>query len=80
MKFVKPFPGHRHADQTSAVPRHEIDGTGSDPFRSHCEVAFVFAILIIDYDDNLPPADLLNGFFDSAEHQAGPSCNRTQSL
>ena len=48
--------GDRHADQTAAVLREEVDLLGRDEVRGEHEVAFVLAVLLIDEDDH--PAGL----------------------
>jgi hypothetical protein len=50
-----------------AVLGHEVDGIGGDLFGGHGEVAFVFAVLVVDEDDHAALADLFDGFFDGGE-------------
>ena len=55
--------GHWHADQTTTKPRHEIDGLRRAEFRSHHQIAFVFAIFVIHQDDHLALPDICNDLF-----------------
>ena len=68
VEFVAALFGEGHADQTTAVLGHEIDGLGRDFFGGHGEVTFVFAVLIVDEDDHAALANLFDGFFDGSEH------------
>ena len=68
MEFVAAFFGEREADQAAAVLGHEIDGFGSDFFGGHSEVAFVFAVFVVDEDDHAALADFFDGFFDGGEN------------
>ena len=67
MEFVQPVTAHRQADQSTAVCGHKIDGIRRDFRRRHCEVAFIFAIFIIDDDDDPSLTNLIDSFFDRAE-------------
>ncbi len=67
IKLFAAFFGERETDEAAAELGHEIDGFGSDFFRGHGEVAFVFAVLVIDQDDHAALADFLDGFFDGGE-------------
>ena len=58
--MVEPFFGHGQADQAASVLGHEVDRFGSDLFRGEREIAFVFAILVVDDDDHSPGADLFD--------------------
>ena len=59
--------GERQADQPAAVRGHEVDGFGRDFFGGHGEVAFVFAVLVVDENDHAALADFLDSFFDGGE-------------
>ena len=61
--MVAPLRGHGQADQSAAVPGHEIDRLGCYHLGGHGQVAFIFPVFIIDQDHHLPLPDLLNGFF-----------------
>src|SRR6266404_9692705 len=56
-----------HADQAAAVLSHEVDGVGSDFLGGHGEVAFVFAVFVVDEDDHAALTDFFDGFFDGGE-------------
>ena len=55
------------ADEAAAVPSHEVDGVGRNLFGGHGEVAFVFAVLVVNKDDHAALADFFDGFFDGGE-------------
>jgi len=59
------------ANESAAESGHEVDGFGSDKFSCEGEVAFVFAILIIDYDQHASGADLVDGGWDIDERRGG---------
>ena len=63
--------GERQADQAAAEFRHEVDGFGRDLFGGHGEVAFVFAVFVVDQDDHAALANFFDGFFDGAEGVEG---------
>ena len=72
LQLVQALPRHGQADQAAAVAGHEIDR-----FRGHHggrdgQIALVFTVLIIDYDDHAPFADILYRLFDTAESQYSP--------
>ena len=43
---------HRQADQAARVARHEVDRLGRDEFGREDQVAFVFAVFLVDEDDH----------------------------
>ena len=57
----------RKANQAARVLRHEIDGFWCDFFGGHREVAFVFAILVVDEDDHAALANVFYGLFNGGE-------------
>ncbi len=59
--------GESEADQAAAEFRHEVDGFGRDLFGSHGQVAFVFAIFIVNKDDHAALADFGEGLFNGSE-------------
>src|SRR5208282_389803 len=59
-EVIKAIFGHGEADQAASILGHEVDCFGSHLFRSEGEIAFVFAILVVDHDDHAAGAD----FFD----------------
>src|SRR5882724_7629658 len=67
MELVAAVFGERHADESAAELGHEVDGVRRDFFGGHGEVAFVFAVLVVDEDDHAAVADLFDGFFDGGE-------------
>jgi hypothetical protein len=67
LEFVEPLGGHREANQTTAILRHEVDGFGSDLFRRHGEITFIFSIFVVSDDHHLACSDGRNGIFDAGE-------------
>ena len=57
----------RQADKTATVAGHEVDGLGRDVLGSKGQVAFVFAVFIVDHDDHAAGADVGNGAGDVGE-------------
>src|SRR5258708_37705927 len=58
--MVEPFFGHGETDQSATELGHEVDGFGGDFFRRDGEIAFVFAVFVVDHHDHATGADLLN--------------------
>ena len=54
---VKALPCHGHADQPPSVSGHEVDGGVVHLLCSHHEVPLVLAVLVVGYDNDLPPAN-----------------------
>src|SRR5260221_11025477 len=48
---------HRQANQAAAKLGHEVDGFGRDFLSGEGEVAFVFAVFVVDDDDHAAGAD-----------------------
>ena len=63
MQLVAAILRKRQADQPARVLRHEIDGFRRDLFGGHREVAFVFAVLVIDEHNHPPLADVFDSLF-----------------
>ena len=59
--------GHRQANQSAPVPGHEVDGLRGDHLGGHGEIAFVFAVFVVDDHDHAPRADFLQRGFNIAE-------------
>ncbi len=59
-EVFEPFFGHGQADQAASVLGHEVDGFGSDFFGGECEIAFIFAVFVVNHDDHPARADLLD--------------------
>src|SRR6266850_2037759 len=70
--------GEGKADQAAAVLGHEVDGVGRDLFGGHGEVAFVFAVLVVNEDDHAALANFFDSFLDSGE--MGMSVRQKSSL
>ncbi len=58
--MVEAFFGHGQADQAASVPGHEVNRFGSDFFRCEREIAFVFAIFVVNHYDHPPGANLFD--------------------
>ena len=59
-RWSKPLFGHRETDQAATKLRHEVDRFRSDLFGRKGQIAFVFAVFIVDDDNHAPGAN----FFD----------------
>ena len=68
MEFIAALLGEGEADQAAAELGHEIDSFGRDFFGGHGEVAFVFAVFVVDQDDHAALANFFDGFFDGGEN------------
>ena len=71
MQLVAAIFGERQADQPARILRHEIDGFRRDFFGGHREVAFVFAVFVVDEDNHPPLADVFDSLFDGGEFLLG---------
>src|ERR1700722_160859 len=67
MKLFAALLGKRQADEATAESSHEIDSFGRDFFGSQGQVAFVFAVFVVNQDDHAALADLIDCFFDGGE-------------
>jgi hypothetical protein len=59
-QLVQPLARHRQADQAAPVARHEVDRLRSHLLRGDREIALVLAVLVVDDDDHLPGAEVLD--------------------
>ena len=59
--------GERQADQAAPVRGHEVDRLGRHLLGRHAEVALVLAVLVVDEDDHLAGADVLEGRLDRGD-------------
>ena len=66
-ELFRPLVCDRHADEAAAVGRHEVDCFRGRLFRRHDEVAFVLAIRVVGYDDQLSLGDIADHVFDCVE-------------
>ena len=67
VQLVAALFGEGKADEAAAVFGHEVDGVGGDFFGGHGEVAFVFAVLVVNENDHAALANFFDGFFDGGE-------------
>ena len=67
LQRVADFGAERKADQAARVPRHEVDDVGRDFFGGDGDVAFVFAIFIVDDDQHPAGPKILDGFGDGSK-------------
>ena len=58
---------HGHADETTAVARHEIDRFGRDLLGGDREVAFVLAVFVVDDDNHLARPNRLDRIVDGGK-------------
>ena len=61
------LPGHGHADQSTAILGHEIDGLGGHMLGGHDQITLVFPVFIIHQDNHLALADVFDQFFNTVE-------------
>src|SRR6185437_9104857 len=59
------------ADEAAAVAGHEIDGLGGDVFGGEGEVAFVFAVFVVDDDQHAAGANFVEGSGDVGKRGLG---------
>ena len=59
--------GEGETDQAAAVGGHEVDGFGRDQLGGHGQVAFVFAILVVDDHQHFAGAEIVEGFRDGGK-------------
>ena len=67
MEFFHTLGRQGETDQPTGMFGHEIDGLGRDVLGRHDEIAFIFAIFVIDEDDEFPFLDVPNGVFDAVK-------------
>jgi len=63
VQLVAAILGERQANQSSRILGHEVDGFRRNLLRRHRQVAFVFAVLIIDQDNHVPLSNILHRLF-----------------
>ena len=61
----------RQTHQPPRLAHHEIDGGGSDFLGGDDEIAFVFAVFVIDQDDHAAGFELVEDLGDGAEGHVG---------
>ena len=64
VEVLDPLGRERHADQPGGVGQEEGDLLGGDGVGRHDQVALVLAVLVVDHDDDLAPADRRDGLLD----------------
>ena len=52
LQLIEPVARHSDTDQPPTVHSHEVDRLRRDLFRGYRQVAFIFAIFIVDHDDH----------------------------
>ncbi len=55
----------RQADQAAPFLGHEVNRFRRHQFGSHAEVAFIFAVFIVNQDHHLTLANIFKCFFDT---------------
>jgi hypothetical protein len=76
VQLVETVPGERCTDHTRGVAHEEGDVLGCRGLRRHDEVTLVLAVLVVDHDHDLTPADRLHGLFDGGEDRPFPTLGR----
>src|SRR5579884_1020783 len=77
MKAVADLRRQRQTDQAPPVFRHKIDNFRSDLLSCNREIAFVFAILVVDDDQHASGPELLDSFGNRRKwHTRGESISR----
>jgi hypothetical protein len=61
VEVLDPLGGEGHADQPRGVGEEEGDLLGRDRIGGHDQVAFVLAVLVVHYDDDLTAPDRPDG-------------------
>ncbi len=79
LQFVEPRSEQRHADQAAGLFAHEVDRLGRDLLGRHHEVAFVFAVLVVEDDDHLAGADVVDCILDRIERRGALGRRRCQA-
>ena len=59
--------GEREADEAAAVLGHEVDRLGRDHLGGHRQIALVLAVLVVDEDDHLAGADVVERIDDARD-------------
>ena len=68
VEHVAALLGEREADQAAPEFRHEIDGFGRDFLGRHGQVAFVFAVFVVDEDDHAALANFVESLVNRGEN------------
>ena len=63
------FLGYWGTEYTAAVLEHEVDVLRRNLLGGHDEIALVLAILVVDNDDELALAEILDGLVDGVEFE-----------
>ena len=66
-ELITTFDGNRGTEYTATVAQHIVYMFGRNKFGSHDKVTFVFAVFIVNYDDELAFFKVLYSFFDGGE-------------
>ena len=69
IEFFTTRKSDRGAEHSSCVLEHEVHFLGCYFFGGNDEIAFVFAILIVNHDDEFPFFEVFYGSFDAAEFE-----------
>ena len=59
--------GEGHADQAASLARHEVDRLRRDVLREHRQVTLVLPVGVVDEDDHLPLAKLVENLGDAGD-------------
>ncbi len=78
LQFVKPRPKQRDADEAAGLFAHEVDRFGRDFLGRHHQIALVFAILVVEHDDHLAGADVVDRVLDRVKWRSALGRRRRQ--
>ena len=77
--MVDPFAGHRKADQSATVLRHEVNRIRRRHLPGDNQIALVFAVFIVDHDNHFAIPDIFDDIRNRrqkfCEVFLGGSCN-----
>ena len=69
MQLVAAFDGDGGAEHTTTIAQHIINMFGRNQFGCHDEVAFVFAIFVVDYNHELTFLKIFYSFLNRGEFE-----------
>ena len=64
-EFLAAMHSDRGAENATSIFEHKIDILGSDFLGGDDQIAFILAIFIIDYDDELTITEIFKSFLDA---------------
>ncbi|MNL47900.1 hypothetical protein D3C87_1707110 [compost metagenome] len=67
LQLAAAFGGQRQADQAAPVLGHEVDGFRRDEVGRQDQVAFIFAVFLVNEDDHAAGANVGNDVFGTGD-------------